>query len=328
MATIPELNRRPGDTDEIRVGISSCLLGEKVRFDGGHKEDRFLSHTLAQFWRFVPVCPELDLGLGTPRESLRLIAGPGNPRLVAPKSGTDHTDAMEEYARAKIAELRALELSGYILKRSSPSCGMERVRVYGAQGIPERNGRGVFARILLEEMPNLPVEEEGRLSDPGIRENFIERVFAHDRLTRFFRTDWRVGDLVRFHTAEKYLLLAHEPQQYTFLGRLVAGAKDLPRNEVEAAYTGAYFAAMTKFATRAKHVNVLQHLLGYLREPAPERARQELARTVEEYRQGLLPLVVPITLVRHYVHVFGIDYLAGQTYLEPHPRELQLRNHV
>lgn len=316
------------DDAEIRIGISSCLLGEEVRFDGGHKEDRFITRTLAPHLRFVSVCPEVELGLGTPRESLRLIGVGESPRLVAPKSGEDLTLGMLAVAHRKVEELRKANLSGYILKRSSPTCGMERVRVYDENGVPSRTGRGLFARVLLESMPLLPVEEEGRLTDPALRESFIERVFAHHRLTRRFRGEWTMGDLVRFHTAEKYLLLAHDPARYASLGRMVAAAKGRVPSETRDEYTREFLAALAVPATRGKHFNVLEHMMGYLREAVDAPAREELSRTLSEYRRGLVPLVVPITLMRHYVHILGIEYLAGQTYLEPHPRELMLRNHV
>jgi uncharacterized protein YbgA (DUF1722 family)/uncharacterized protein YbbK (DUF523 family) len=313
--------------EEIRVGISSCLLGERVRFDGGHKEDRFLTKTLAPHIRFVSVCPELEIGLGTPRESLRLIGDPAFPRMVAPKSGTDLTEKMADYARHKLEELRALDLSGYVLKRGSPTCGMERVRVYDENGVPNRAGRGTFARALLEGMPLLPVEEEGRLTDPIIRESFIERVFAHHRVMHLCRGEWTIGDLVAFHTREKYLLLAHDPKRYQELGRLVAASKSRERGELREEYTREYMQAFAVAATRAKHVNVLQHMAGFLRDVLGAAARREIAATLDDYRQALLPLVVPVTLLRHYVRVHDIEYLAGQTYLEPHPRELMLRNH-
>jgi uncharacterized protein YbgA (DUF1722 family)/uncharacterized protein YbbK (DUF523 family) len=316
------------DDEEIRIGISACLLGEEVRFDGGHKRDRFILGTLGHFFRFVPVCPELDIGLGVPRESLRLVRRHNEVRLVAPKSGTDHTDVMVEYSRAKAAELDQMDLSGFLLKRASPSCGMERVRVYDRNGVPEKSGRGVFARALLERHPLLPVEEEGRLHDPGIRENFFDRVFGYHRMQKLFRSGWSRADLVRFHTGEKYLLLSHEPEGYEELGRLVAGQKDLGRQQLAESYTDRYMRALAVLATRNKHVNVLQHMVGFLRDPLDDDARREVHRSIEDYQAGYVPLVVPITLIGHYVTLCGVEYLQGQRYLEPHPKELMIRNHV
>lgn len=318
-----------GDPDEeIRVGISACLLGQEVRFDGGHKRDRFVIETLGTFFRFVPMCPELDIGLGVPRESLRLVRRDDETRLVAPKSGSDHTRAMTGYAESKVAELDALDLSGFLLKRASPSCGMERVRVYDENGVPEKNGRGVFAGVLLDRLPLLPVEEEGRLHDPHLRENFFDRVFGYHRLRRLFRGRWSMGDLVRFHTAEKYLLLSHDPQGYSELGRLVAEGKQRDRDELAARYQERFMQVLAVLATPNKHVNVLEHMMGYLREPLDDAARRELRAAIEDYREGYVPLVVPVTLIRHYVRLHEVEYLQGQNYLEPHPKELKVRNHV
>lgn len=311
----------------LRVGVSSCLLGQHVRYDGGHKKDEFLSGLLARFVEFVPVCPEVELGLGTPRESIRLQRGGDLVRLVAPKSGQDHTEAMRRWAERRVAQLARLDLCGYVLKKDSPSCGMERVRVWGGRQ-PTRDGRGAFAAVLMAELPLLPVEEEGRLHDLALRENFVERVFAYRRLKDLFQGRWTVGDLVRFHSAEKLLVLAHEPAAYQKLGRLVAGAKRAARGALAGAYGAAYMAALAKPATRGRHANVLQHMAGYLRGVASDDERQELAESIAEYRRGLVPLVVPVTLVRHHVRRHAIAYLAGQRYLEPHPKEMMLRNHA
>ncbi len=313
--------------DEIRIGISSCLLGNKVRYDGGHKKDAFATGLLDGFVTFVPVCPEVELGLGTPRETIRLQRDGDKVRLVAPKSGKDHTAAMRRLAEVRIAELAKLDLSGFILKKDSPSCGMERVRVWGGAA-PSRNGRGAFASVLLDRMPLLPVEEEGRLNDLPLRENWVERVFAYRRVRRLFAGRWTVGDLVAFHAAEKLLVLAHDPEAYRHLGKLVAHAKGTPRQEVARTYAETYMAALAKLTTRGRHANVLQHMAGYLKDLASRDERAELQEAIDDYRRGLVPLVVPVTLVRHHVRHHEIEYLAGQRYLEPHPKELMLRNHV
>ena len=316
---------------DLRIGISSCLLGENVRYDGGHKRDAFIVDTLGPFVSFVPVCPELDVGMGAPRESLRLVRGSADdaaPRLIAPKSGRDWTAEMTRYAARRTRELEALDLSGYILKKDSPTCGMQRVRVYDGNGVPAKSGRGVFAEALLARMPFLPVEEEGRLGDPHLRENFVERVFAYRRVRGFLDARFTQGDLVRFHSGEKLLLLAHEPAAYTALGRLVAGAKALPRAELRERYFAAYMSALAKLATVRRHVNVLQHMAGYFKTLLDEGDRREVAASIEAYGARLVPLVVPLTLIRHHVRRHEIAYLAGQAYLEPHPRELMLRNHA
>jgi len=312
----------------IRIGISSCLLGEKVRYDGGHKRDAYLVETLGRFVEWVPVCPEVEMGLGTPRDTLRLVRTGEQVRMIMPKTGVDHTAAMRVFAGRRVSELEKEDLCGYILKKDSPSCGMERVRVFDAHGVPAKSGRGLFAEALLRHFPNLPVEEEGRLSDPRLRENFIERVFAYRRLRTFFDGHWKLGELVAFHTAHKLLLMAHSPRAYTSLGRLVARSKKLPRGELRSRYEEEFMRALAEIATTRRQTNVLQHIAGYLRPHLDEGSRGELHSLLEDYRRGLVPLIVPLMLVRHYVRRFQIPYLRGQTYLDPHPKELMLRNHV
>jgi uncharacterized protein YbgA (DUF1722 family)/uncharacterized protein YbbK (DUF523 family) len=313
----------------IRIGISACLIGQEVRFDGGHKRNEFIVETLGRFVEFVPVCPEFELGLGVPRETLRLVkAADGSITLISNKSGADHTAAMRTWSDRRTAGFGGEDLSGYLLKKDSPSCGMERVKVYGASGMPSRDGRGLFAASLLAHYPNLPVEEEGRLNDPRLRENFIERVFAYRRLKTFFGGRWTTAGLVAFHTAHKLQLLAHSPAEYTALGQFIAKAKETKRAELREHYETEFMRALARLATPARHTNVLQHMAGYLRDRLDPASRQEMAAVIEDYRIGLVPLIVPITLIRHYVRLFAISYLDGQAYLEPHPKELMLRNHV
>jgi len=313
----------------IRIGVSACLLGQEVRFDGGHKRNDFLTGTLGDFVEFVAVCPEVDIGLGIPRESLRLVRDDnGALRMVANKSGADLTETMNAYAERRAAALEREDLSGYVLKKDSPSCGMERVRIYGRAGMPVRDGRGLFAEALIRRLANLPVEEEGRLNDPNLRENFIERVFAYHRMRALFATRWTAGALVAFHTAHKLTLMAHSARAYAELGRLVADSKRIDRAELRERYSAEFMMALKKLATPARHVNVMQHIAGYLRDRCDSDSRRELMEVIEEYRRAMVPLVVPLTLIRHWVRCFDIAYLKGQTYLEPHPRELMLRNHV
>ncbi len=316
-------------TSEIRIGVSACLLGERVRHDSGHKRDRYLTDTLAPFVTFVPVCPEVEMGLETPRDSMRLVrAADDEPRLVVQKDGTDLTERMNAFARARVEGLAALDLSGYVLKKDSPSCGMERVRLYDRNGSPSRNGVGLFARALMERWPHLPVEEEGRLHDARLRESFVERVFAYRRVADLFANGWTAGDLVRFHTAEKLLLFAHDEALYRDLGRLVARAKELESEELAESYRTLFLRALARPASVRRHTNVLQHAAGHFKDLLDSAARASLAAVIEDYRCGLVPLVVPLTLIRHFVRTLDVAYLAGQTYLEPHPKELMLRNHV
>lgn len=313
----------------LRIGISSCLLGDEVRFDGGHKRDAFLASTLAPFVEWVRVCPEVEVGMGVPREPVRLVAVNGDTRMIATRSGVDHTDSMRAFAARRTRQLASLNLRGYVLKKDSPSCGMERVKVYDGEGaVPVRTGVGLFAAVLKERFPALPIEEEGRLQDPVLRENFIERIFAYDRLRELFDGRWTLRGLIAFHTAHKMALLAHSTTAYQALGRLVASAKGMARTEVRRRYETSFMQTLARPSTPARHANVLMHMAGHLKRRLDDESRQELARTIDEHRRGLLPLIVPLTLLRHHVRAQGVAYLAGQTYLEPHPRELMLRNHV
>jgi len=318
----------PVPDEEIAVGVSACLLGDKVRFDGGHKRDGYVADTLGRYFRFVAVCPELDIGLGVPRETLRLVRTGNAIRMIAPASGTDHTATMRAYATRRVRQLRDLGLRGYILKKNSPSCGMTRVKTYTDGGMPAPSDRGLFADALMTVLPILPVEEEGRLNDPRLRESFIVRVFAYDRVTRLFEGRWRLADLVGFQAREKLLLMAHAPEAQRRLGRIVADAKRLDRSVVRDRYTEEFMTALAKPATVRRHVNTLQHMLGYFRDRLGAGARRHLHDTVEDYRQGTVPLIVPLTLIRHYVVLLDVEYLRDQTYLQPHPKELALRNHV
>jgi uncharacterized protein YbgA (DUF1722 family)/uncharacterized protein YbbK (DUF523 family) len=314
--------------DTLRIGISACLLGQQVRFDGGHKRDAFLVDTLGPLVEWVPVCPEVEVGLGTPRETLRLVRRDDAVRMVQPKSGRDITDEMRSWARRRVEALAGERLAGYVLKKDSPSCGMERVRIYAESGMADRGGRGLFAEALIARFPTLPVEEEGRLSDPRLRENFVERIFAYARLRAFFEPRWTVGGLVGFHTAHKLTLLSHSPEIYYGMGRLVAGAKSMGRADLEAQYRARFMEALARLATTRKHVNVLTHMLGHFKQRLDADDRAEFLASIEDYRLGLVPLVVPVTLLKHHVRRHEVEYLAGQVYLDPHPRELMLRNHV
>lgn len=312
----------------LRIGVSACLLGEQVRFDGGHKQDRYLTETLGRYFEWIPVCPEVELGLGTPRATMRLEETDGGIRLVMPANGRDLTEPMREFAATRVRELAQMDLDGYVLKSDSPSCGLWGVRVYGQSGMPHRSGRGLFAEALSEQVPHLPVEEEGRLWDPRLRENWIERVFAYYRIKSFWGSRWTLKSLVAFHTSHKLTLLAHSPKAYQKLGRLVASAKKIPKAECRLRYHTLFMSALAILATRGRHANVLQHMAGYVKKQLDEDSRRELSCLIDDYRTGEVPLVVPLTLIKHHVRRFNVIYLAGQVYLSPHPKELALRNHV
>jgi uncharacterized protein YbgA (DUF1722 family)/uncharacterized protein YbbK (DUF523 family) len=318
------------DSPTIRLGISTCLLGEHVRYDGGHKHDRYITGVLGQYVdTWVPVCPEVECGLPIPRESMRLVGDPENPRLMMPKSGRDQTARMMTWATGKLDELAGLDLNGFIFKKDSPSSGAFRVKVYDKNGVPRRIGTGLFTRAFMQRFPHLPIEEEGRLHDDKLRENFIERFFAHARWTCFLREEPTPGGLVKFHTSVKLALMAHSPQHYRELGRLVAGAGAMAWDALIDAYYAGFMTGMSKLATRGRHVNVLQHLMGYLKDDLPSEDKEELLNLFEDYREGLVPLVVPITLLQHHLRRNDVpDWVHVQTYLHPYPKELMLRNHV
>lgn len=311
-----------------RIGISSCLLGIKVRHDGGHKHDVLITQTLGRHVEWVPVCPEFEVGMGVPREAVRLVGSPANPKMIADKSGKDWTLEMQSYANKRVRKLKDMDLSGYILKKDSPSCGMERVRIYGPKGVPYRQGRGLFAQALMTKLPLLPVEEEGRLYDPGLRENFIERVFGYHRWQTLVSDGRSIKRLVDFYSQEKLLLFAHSEAHMRRLGRIVAQAKKVSFGAAMEEYGRLFMEALGHRATVRKNTNVLQHMLGYFSKQLSSDERNALLGVIGDYRRSLVPLVVPLTLIRHYADKYDIAYLRGQSYLQPHPKELMLRNHV
>jgi uncharacterized protein YbgA (DUF1722 family)/uncharacterized protein YbbK (DUF523 family) len=312
----------------LRLGVSSCLLGERVRYDGQHKLDHYIRDVLGQYADLVPVCPEVECGLPIPRPALRLVGDPEQPRLVVTKSGEDLTERMQSWARQRLEALESEDLSGFIFKSNSPSSGMERVRVYSEHGMPTKQGVGLFARAFMERFPDLPVEEEGRLQDLELRENFIERLFAVRRWQDFVARDGSLGGLVEFHATHKLLLMSHSTEHYRGLGRLVAGGKAKPRAELLDEYRRGFIEALRLQATRRKHANALYHAMGFVKEHLDSDAKVELTELIEQYRTGVSTLVVPLTLLNHYVRRVGNDYLKSQWYLHPHPTELQLRNHA
>lgn len=315
-------------TTSIKIGVSSCLLGEKVRFDGGHKHNRYITQTLGQFFEFVSVCPESECGLGIPREAMRLVGAVDAPRLVTNKTGIDHTDRMRSWAADRLDTLEKENLCGFIFKKDSPSSGLFRVKVYSDKGQPVRTGRGLFAAAFTARFPRIPVEEEGRLHDPVLRENFVERVFALRRWREALVKTKTMGNLVDFHTREKLLLMAHSPKHYREMGRLVAGGKQLKPSDLYDRYEGLLTEALSLRATVSKHTNVLMHVMGYFKNQLSGDEKQEVLELIGNYRSGHLPLIVPVTLLNHFVRKYSQPYLSVQTYLNPHPLDLQLRNHV
>jgi len=314
--------------EKIKLGISTCLLGENVRYDGGHKLDEFLTETLGQYVEYVPVCPEVECGLPVPRESMHLEGNPESPRLVTTRSRRDMTEQMVQWAQKRVVELEKEDLCGFIFKANSPSSGMQRVRVFNEKGMPVKKGAGIFARIFMNHLPLLPVEDEGRLHDPDLRENFIERIFTLKRWREVLGKEVSRGKVVDFHTKHKLLILSHSPKHYQAMGKLVAQAGDLPLKEFYHQYQTLLIVSLGLKTTPRKNVNVLHHMMGYFKERLSPDEKQELLEVVDHYLRGHIPLVVPITLISHYVRKYDQPYLKQQVYLNPHPLELQLRNHV
>jgi uncharacterized protein YbbK (DUF523 family)/uncharacterized protein YbgA (DUF1722 family) len=318
----------PADENRLRLGVSSCLLGQGVRFDGGHKRDRFVTDLLGPFVEWVPVCPEFEAGMGVPRPAMRLLRADGGLRMREIRSGRDHTQRMQRFAAQRVRALRRLELCGYILKKDSPSCGPTRVKVYGAKGVPKREGRGLYASALMQAFPGLPAEDEGRLEDSRLRENFIERVFAYRRLRRLFRGRWTKRQVVAFHAVHELQLMAHSPTACRELGRRVAGLQGAPRAVFRECYQQEFMEALAHVASPRRNANVLRHAADHLKGLLDPASRRELTALIDEYRSGLISLLVPVTLMVHHARRHEVAYLNDQSFLEPHPKEQMLRNHV
>jgi uncharacterized protein YbgA (DUF1722 family)/uncharacterized protein YbbK (DUF523 family) len=314
--------------ERIKIGISACLLGNKVHYDGGHKLDRYLTQTLGPYVEYVPVCPELECGLGVPRKYMRLVGSPPNPRLVTGNTNVDHTDRMLRWAPKQLKELENKDLYGFIFKKNSPSCGMERVKVYNDKGIPAKAGAGLFAKAFRAHFPRIPVAEEERLNNPELRENFIAQVFAMKRWREALSKKRSIRSIVDFHTRHKLMILSHNPTHYRQMGKLVAGAKDFPIKDLYENYKALLMAALKFKTTVKKNINVLQHLMGYFKKLLSTDEKQELLEIIRQYHSGYVPLIVPVTLFNHYVRKYKQPYLQNQTYLNPHPVALKLRNHA
>jgi uncharacterized protein YbgA (DUF1722 family)/uncharacterized protein YbbK (DUF523 family) len=313
---------------QFKIGISSCLLGNEVRWNAGHKRDKYLTNTLGQFVDYVPVCPEVEAGFGIPRETFRLVGDPERPRLITFKSKVDHTDRMLAWAKKRLKGLENEDLCGFIFKSDSPSSGMIRVKVYNEKGMPHKVGVGIFARAFMEHFPLVPVEDDGRLNDPVIRENFILQIFTMKRWRDNLARRRSMGSLVDFHTRNKLLILSHSQKHYRSMGKLVAEGKKLPIKELYDQYQLLLMEALKLKSTIRKNGNVLQHLMGYFKKQLTPDEKQELLEIFEQYRNQLVPLIVPITLINHFVRKYDQPYLKQQTYLNPHPMELKLRTYV
>lgn len=317
----------PGEL--VGIGVSSCLLGAEVRHDGGHKRDPIITDVLGPYFKYIPVCPELEAGMGVPREAVRLVGDVGRPRMRGVNSLTDHTRQMERFSRARVKALMKLNLSGFLLKSKSPSCGVQRVKLYNPDGgFAGKKARGIFARHVQDGMQHLPVEEEGRLRDPLLRENFIARVFCYNRWQRLLRQKLTPGRLVDFHTAHTLVILSHSPEHCRRLGRLVAAPKNQTPARLAVSYANLFFEALRHLATPRRNTKVLQHIAGTLKNMLAKDDREELIEIIDNYSRGLAPLVVPLTLINHHARKHAVAYLSRQVYLNPHPTELLLRSHA
>jgi uncharacterized protein YbgA (DUF1722 family)/uncharacterized protein YbbK (DUF523 family) len=313
--------------EKIKIGVSSCLIGEKVRYDGTHKLDPYITRTLGQYFDFVPVCPEVEYGLSVPRETLRLIGDPASPRLVTTRTGIDHTAGMERWAQGRLDELKREALSGFIFKSRSPSSGLKGVRVYTSSGAATARGSGIFAAAFTRENPLMPVIDEGRLHDPDLRATFLDSVVAYRRWQEFLGKGGTTRDLVALHTDLKLLVLAHSPKHYTMLGRFVAGAGSRAQAGSHE-YGRLLMEGLRLQATRSKNTNVLLHAMGYFKKRLTRDEKEELVEVIGSFHRGHVPLLVPMTLINHYARKFGEVYLKRQVYLNPYPVELMARNHV
>lgn len=304
-------------------------MGKNVRYDGGHKRDRFLIDTLGEFVEWVPVCPEVEIGLSIPREAMHLAGDPEDPRLVTIKTGKDYTERMQAWAQERLDQLADVNLHGFVFKSRSPSSGLYRVKVYDEHGMPSRTGTGIFPSAVMQRFPLLPLEEDGRLHDMGLRENFIERVFAYYRWTCMLQKDPSPRGIVAYHTAHKLTMMAHSPAHYQKMGPLVAQAGTLPWADLVDRYARLLIEGLEVLTTRGRHANVLQHLMGFLKESISADDKAELLNMIHDYQQRLVPLIVPVTLLRHHLRRNPVpEWAHQQVYLNPYPKELMLRNHV
>ncbi|MBV6287523.1 YbgA family protein [Pseudomonas aegrilactucae] len=316
-------------THKPKIAISACLAGEEVRYNGGHKASRLCTDVLADYFEFLNICPEVAIGLGIPRAAIRLVGDPTQPRAVGSRDSTlDVSDALGAYGEQMAGQLP--DICGYIFMHKSPSCGLERVKVYQDNGYPaSEGGRGLYAARFCELRPDLPVEEDGRLCDPVLRENFITRVYAYADWQQLLASGLSRHGLITFHARYKYQLMAHNPQQYKVLGTLLGSMqRGDDATQIGPDYFSRLMKALARCASRGTHGNVLMHLSGYLRRVLDPRDKQEIRTLIEQYQAGVVPLVVPLTLLKHHLRHHPDPYLMQQVYLQPHPEGLSLRNAI
>jgi uncharacterized protein YbgA (DUF1722 family)/uncharacterized protein YbbK (DUF523 family) len=314
--------------DKPNLGISSCLLGANVRYNGGHKLDPCLRDTLDPLVNWIPVCPEVECGLPVPRESMRLVGDPELPRLVTERSGIDHTERMLRWTESRLEDLDKMDMGGFVFKTRSPSCGMRDIQIYDEYGKPHKKGNGLFTRVFVNRFPCLPVEDEGRLNDPDLRENFIERIIVYRRWSDFMQNRFSMNGFIAFHTDHKLLIMSHSPKHLSKLGRITASSCEKTLALSAGLYLEILMAALKLVATIKKNVNVLQHAMGYFKKVLSADEKLELLEAIGRYRQKRVPLMVPITLLRRYTRKYDEPYLKRQHYLNPQPVELTLMERI
>lgn len=316
------------EKNKIKIGLSSCLLGEKVRYDGQGAEDKFVSVDLARYFEYIKVCPEMAIGMGTPRETIRLVDENGQVKVKNREGSNDYTDKMVSFSAIKVKQLAEENLSGYIFKKSSPSCGAFKIKLYNTAGETIHNNEaGVFAKKFQETYPWIPVEEDGRLNDAALRHNFLSRVFAYKRWQILIGEQPTAKNLVKFHMLHKYMIMSYSQETLRELGQIVANHEKREIKEIAHEYLLKFSAISKKPASRQKHANVLYHVFGYFSRYLDDFDRQELVILIEKYRNGILPLVLPVSRINHYVRKFKIEYLLGQSYLI-YPEELGVLNTI
>jgi uncharacterized protein YbgA (DUF1722 family)/uncharacterized protein YbbK (DUF523 family) len=314
--------------EKVKIGISSCLLGKNVRYDGGHKLDSYITDTLGQYFKWVTVCPEVEYGLSVPREPMHLVGTVDSPHLVTIFTGIDHTEGMLKWAEKKLKELENKNLCGFIFKSKSPSSGIGGVKIYSPSGILSQKGTGIFGGAFKSFFPIMPVIDDRSLHNLSLRENFIERVFIYKRWKDLINKDGATKDLITFHTEHKLLILSHSHKHYRALGQMVANVKKYKPEKFYLEYIKLLMEGLNLLATVKKNTNVLLHIIGYFKKLLSTDEKHELLEVIENYYKGHVPLIVPIVLINHYVKKFDTPYLKRQYYLNPHPVELMLRNHV
>jgi len=313
---------------KIPLGVSQCLLGEPVRFDGGHKRNAFLLEVLSKYVEFQPVCPEVAIGLGIPRKPIRLIVTDGQDRIRSVENpDLDVTDGL--YREAEKAAEQMPDICGYVFMQKSPSCGVFGLKRYGSNGYSiDSRGRGAYAKRFMELMPLIPVEEAGRLVDAGLRENFIARIFALHDWRENLQHEPTAKKIIDFYSRYKYQVMAHHVPSYFFIGKFLANLSARAIAETNNEFIRLLMTALGHLATRKGNANAMMHLRGYLKLHITSLEKQELSHLIESYAKGLVPLVVPLTLLKHHLMTLDNPYLKSQTFWSPYPEELGLRNIV